>query len=174
MYFRVGEMRQRKAEKEGWAPASWVCPWRWLLCEARWQSGWGHVVGKGRGSSRSSAGFRGREQGHGEDCFSFFLSFKNFIGIESTYKSVLIKQQSSSVKHMNISIPFQILFLGRLLHSIEWTSLCCTISPCYSCILYTVVCIYQSQLPNLSPPCHISLLGKHNYDFEIFESALVL
>lgn len=50
---------------------------------------------------------------------SFFLSFKNFIGIESTYKSVLIKQQSSSVKHMNISVPFQILFLGRLLHSIE-------------------------------------------------------
>ena len=43
----------------------------------------------------------------------------NFIGVLLTYKDVVVSdiQQSKSVIH--ISIPFQIIFPYRLLHSIE-------------------------------------------------------
>ena len=36
-------------------------------------------------------------------------------------------QQSDSVIHIHVSILFQILFLFRLLHNIEQSSLCCTV-----------------------------------------------
>ena len=39
-------------------------------------------------------------------------------------------QQSDSVSHIHVSILFQILFPFRLLQSIEWSSMCYTVSPC--------------------------------------------
>ena len=50
-------------------------------------------------------------------------------------------QQSDSVIHIHVSILFQILFTFRLLQSIEQSSLCCTVSPCWLSILYIVVCM---------------------------------
>ena len=38
-------------------------------------------------------------------------------------------QQSDSVRHVHVSIVFQILFLIRLLQNIEQGSLCCTVGP---------------------------------------------
>ena len=50
-------------------------------------------------------------------------------------------QQSDSVTHIHTSILFQILFPFRLLQSIEQSSLCCTVGPCWLYILYIVECI---------------------------------
>ena len=71
-----------------------------------------------------------------------------------THKVVLISpiQQSKSVIHLHISIPFQICFLYRLLHGIEYIVLCYTVGPCYLSILYVI------STPNLSSLCHISPL----------------
>ena len=59
-------------------------------------------------------------------------------------------QQSESVIHIHVSILFQILFPFRLLHSIEQSSLCYTVGPCWLSILNIAVCTCQSQTPNLS------------------------
>ena len=45
---------------------------------------------------------------------------------------------------------FNILFHYRLLQGTEYSSLCYTISPCYTSILYRIVCICWSQVPNFS------------------------
>lgn len=45
-------------------------------------------------------------------------------------------QQSESVMNIHVSIPFQILFLFRLLHNIEQHSLCCTVDPCWLSTLF--------------------------------------
>ena len=47
---------------------------------------------------------------------------------------------------------FYILFHYRLLHDIEYSSLCYTVGPRWLSILYVVVCICQSQPPNLPLP----------------------
>ena len=57
--------------------------------------------------------------------------------------------QSELVKHIRMSINFQILSSFRLLQN-EQSSLCYIVDPCYSSLLCTVVCICQSQTPNLS------------------------
>ena len=49
-------------------------------------------------------------------------------------------QQSDSVSHIHVSILFQILFPFRLLQSIEWSSLCYTIGPCWLSILNIAMC----------------------------------
>ena len=56
--------------------------------------------------------------------FFFFLSltfFFNFIGVQLTYKVILISgvQQSKSIVHVHISFPFQVLVPYRLPHSTE-------------------------------------------------------
>ena len=51
-----------------------------------------------------------------------------------------------------ISTLFKILFPYRSLQSIEKSSLCYTVGPYQLSILYIVVCICQSQSPNLSFP----------------------
>ena len=51
-----------------------------------------------------------------------------------------------------IFIIFQILFPYRLLQNIEYSSLCYTVGPCWLFTLYIVVCVFQSQAPNLSLP----------------------
>ena len=71
------------------------------------------------------------------------------------YNVVLVSvvQQNDSI--ICIYIHFHILFHYRLLQDIEYDSLCYTVGPCCLSILYiTVVCIYQSQTPNLSP-CYL-------------------
>lgn len=50
------------------------------------------------------------------------------------------------------TIPFQTMFSQRLLQSTELSPLCHTVGFCDLPILYIVVCIRQSQLPNLSLP----------------------
>ena len=44
-------------------------------------------------------------------------------------------QQSDTVIHIHVSILFQILFPFRLLQSIEQSSLCYTVGPCWFSIL---------------------------------------
>ena len=61
-------------------------------------------------------------------------------------------QQSDLVIHIHISILFLILFPYRLLQSIEYSSLCYTVGPCWLSILHILVCICQSQPPNSSLP----------------------
>ena len=52
----------------------------------------------------------------------------------------------SGVQHLSIDIDidilFKILFPYRLLQDIELSSLCYTVGPCCSPILYIVVCMY--------------------------------
>ena len=50
----------------------------------------------------------------------------------------------------NIHILFHVLFLYGLSQDIEYSSLCCTVGPCCLSILYILVCIYLSQIPNPS------------------------
>ena len=49
-------------------------------------------------------------------------------------------------------IPFQIIFPYRLLQHIDYSSLCYTVGPCWSSILYTLVSICWYQPPNLPWP----------------------
>ena len=63
--------------------------------------------------------------------------------------------------HTRVSILFQILFPFKLLHNIEQSSLCYTVSPCWLSILNIVVCTCQSQTANLSlPPETLSSFSK--------------
>ena len=52
--------------------------------------------------------------------------------------------------YIHIYILFQILFHYRLWQITEYSSLCYTVGPCCLSILYIVVCICQSQTPDLS------------------------
>ena len=52
--------------------------------------------------------------------------------------------QSDSVLHIHVSILFQILFPIRLLQSIEQSSLCYIVGPCWLSILNIVVCVCHS------------------------------
>ena len=89
-----------------------------------------------------------------QSVFLFFSFLKIFIGEQLIYNVVLVSavQQSESVIHIPISTLFQILFPYRSLQSIEQSSLCYTVGPYQSSILYIVVYICQSQSPNLSLP----------------------
>ena len=55
-------------------------------------------------------------------------------------------QPSDSVIRIHISIPFQILFPFRLLQSIEQSSLCYTVGPCWLSILNIAVCTSSPKL----------------------------
>ena len=61
-------------------------------------------------------------------------------------------QQSDLVTHIHESILCQVLFPFRLLQSIEQSSLCYTVGPCWLFILNIFGCTCQSQTPNLSLP----------------------
>ena len=81
-----------------------------------------------------------------------FIYFKNFIGIQLLYTAVSVStvQQSESAVHIHISPIFWISFPFRSPQSIEQGSLCYTVGSHQLSILYTLVCICQSQSPNLS------------------------
>ena len=66
-----------------------------------------------------------------------------------------VKLFSYTYRHTHIL--FQILFHYRLLQGIEYSSLYYIIGPCCLSMLYIVVCICWSQIPNLSLP-HLSPL----------------
>ena len=51
------------------------------------------------------------------------------------------------LKHIHVSILFQILFPFRLLHNIEQSSLCCTVGPCWLSFLNIAVYTSQSHAP---------------------------
>ena len=91
------------------------------------------------------------ERSRPENTFFFFLIF---IGVQLIYNVVLVSgvQQSESVMHIHISTLFQIVFPYRSLQSTEQSSLCCTVGLYQLSILNIVVCICQSQSPNLSLP----------------------
>ena len=50
-------------------------------------------------------------------------------------------QQSDSLIQIHVCMRFQILFLFRLLHNIEQSSLYYTVGPCWLSILNTVMCM---------------------------------
>ena len=58
-------------------------------------------------------------------------------------------QQSDSIRHILVSILFQILLLSGLLQNIEQTSPRSTVGLCWLLILYIAPCPRQSQSPNL-------------------------
>ena len=71
-------------------------------------------------------------------CRSFIFNFLFYIGIQLIYNVVIVSgaQHSESVIYIHVSIPFQILFLFRLLHNIEQPSLCYTVDPCWLSTLF--------------------------------------
>ena len=84
---------------------------------------------------------------------SAFTFFKNFywsrVDLQCCVNSCCTAKR---IIHIHISTLFQILFPYRSLQSIEQSSLCYTVGPHQLSILYIVVCICQSQSPNLSFP----------------------
>ena len=76
--------------------------------------------------------------------------------------------------HIHILILCQIIFLHRLLQSIESISLCYTVGPCYLPILHVVVCICLSPFPNLSLSPATFSTGNNKFRFKIFESVSAL
>ena len=68
-------------------------------------------------------------------------------------------QQSDSVIHIYIHIPFQILFHYRLLQDIEYSSLCYIVGPCCLSILHLVACMcrcYSHFAPAAPVPAPVS------------------
>ena len=49
-------------------------------------------------------------------------------------------KQSDSVIHILVSILFQIILPFKLLQSIEQSSLCCTVGPCWLSVLNIALC----------------------------------
>ena len=84
-----------------------------------------------------------------ESFFLFFFNFLFYIGAQLINNIMLVSgvQQSDQLR---VSILFQIVFPFRLLHNIEQSTLCYTVSPCWLSILHLAVCTGQSQTPNLS------------------------
>ena len=86
--------------------------------------------------------------------FLFFFKFlKIFIEEQLIYNVVLVSGglQSKSVIGILIYTLFQILSLQRPLQSTEWSSLSYTVRAFQLPVLYIVVCMCQSQSPNLIP-----------------------
>ena len=69
---------------------------------------------------------------------SIFFNFLFYIGVELISNAVLVSgvQQSDSVVHIHVSILFQVLFPFTLFHNIEQSSLCYTVGPGWSSILF--------------------------------------
>ena len=83
-----------------------------------------------------------------ECCVSFRLEQSDSVICTHIYVCVYIHVYMC----ICISILFQILFPYRLLRNIECGFLSCIAGPFWCSILYIVVCICQSQTPNLPLP----------------------
>ena len=72
-------------------------------------------------------------------------------------------QLSDSVTHTHVSILFQLLFPFRLLHTIEQSSLCYTVGPCWLSILNIADTLYIC--PFQSPHLQILLILQNPPEF---------
>ena len=91
---------------------------------------------------------------------SFFYNCISFLKmeIELIYNAMLISGVSMVIQlYTHISIPFQILFYYRLLQSIGYSSLCCTVGPC--CLSISVDFELLIYPPPPSPLVTVSLLS---------------
>ena len=75
-------------------------------------------------------------------CESYMPSSSFFFLVEiSLFYSVFISGVQQSDLAIYTHLFFQILFHYKLLHNIEYSSLCYTVNPCFLSLLYTVVYI---------------------------------
>ena len=82
-----------------------------------------------------------------------FKNFKFYIGVDLINSVVLVAGlQWSHWYTYYASVLLKILFTFRLLQSIEQSSTCYTVGPCWFSILNVTVCTCLSQTPNLSLP----------------------
>ena len=97
------------------------------------------------------------------------------MGLYLIFNIVLVSsvQKSDSIIHTHISILFQILFSSGLLQNVEQTSLCYTVGPCWLSIFNVVMCLCQSQTPDLSLPSLFPLFN-HKFVLYVCESISVL
>ena len=72
-------------------------------------------------------------------------------------------QQSYLVLCIYVSVLLHIIFPFRLLQNIEQSFLCYTVDPSWLFILNIVVCVCQSQTPNLSLLLKTMEVLKHTY-----------
>ena len=98
--------------------------------------------------------------------------FNKFIEEQLIYNVVLVSgvEQSEQVIPTYVSTLSQTLFPYRSLQSTEYSSLCYTVCPYQSSILYIVVCICQSPNLSLSPLSP----SKHKFVFYICNFISVL
>ena len=85
----------------------------------------------------------------------FFLHFQKFWNLVDLRCCVTFRCTVKWFSYIYVCIFFfYILFHYRLLQDTGYNSLCYTVGPCWLSIFYIVVCICQSQTPNLSlsPP----------------------
>ena len=68
--------------------------------------------------------------------------------------------------YIYIFILVQILFSCRLSHNIEYSSLCYTVGPCWLYLIYSSVCVCQSQAHHLSLPPRFPF-SEHKFVFSI-------
>ena len=72
----------------------------------------------------------------------------NVLLVSGVQQSDPVVHQSDPVIHVHVSILFQILFKFKLLQSLEQSSLCYTVGPCWLSVLNAAVytCIFQCIL----------------------------
>ena len=99
----------------------------------------------------------------------------NYIGIQLICGVVLVSgiQQSDSVMHIHIFILFKIHFSYKSSQNIGQSSLCYTVGPHLSSILYILVCECSSQVPDLSLLPRFPI-GNRKFVFNIYNSSPVL
>ena len=73
-------------------------------------------------------------------------------GVQQSDTVICTQLSIDTVTYTHVSILFQILFSFGVLQGIEQNSLCYIVDPCWLSILNIVVCICQSQMPNLPLP----------------------
>ena len=83
-------------------------------------------------------------------CYHFMLSIIFYWGIVDLQCCVNFCCAAKWFSYTYIHSFFSGLFHYGLSQDIEHSSLCCTVEPCCSSILYTIVCICRPQTPN---PC---------------------
>ena len=90
---------------------------------------------------------------------SWFFKVDNFLNWSvAVYNVVFLVYNKAIWLYTHIHTLFQILLHYRLLQDIEYSSLCYKVGPCCCLsILWTVLCICSSQIPNLSFPFDNSL-----------------
>ena len=86
------------------------------------------------------------------------------------YNSVIISalQQNDSVIHIHLSTLFQFLFPYRLSQNIGESSLCYVAGVLLPSVIYTVVCICQTQTPPIYPSPTTVPFGNNMFVCEVW------